>query len=156
MRLAAICFLALGLLLTAGAARARSVCPWVTQGSADTVLGGETTADVQVSESGEGFCSFTLDQAGTLSTLKVTVHKMADPPCPAGSQHLKGIGNDAAICTRRPSHDEVVERIISRVREKHFTVSISVNRKSAQPPEVGRHNEDGLKMIAEQVAGNLF
>jgi len=156
VRLAVIGLCAACFLLGAGQARATTVCPWMTQGSADTVLGGDTTATVQASESGEGFCSFTLDQAGTVSMLKVTVHKMADPPCPAGSAHLKGIGNEAAICTQRPSHDEVVERIVSRVREKHFTVSITINRKGPHAPEVGRHDEDSLKQIAEQVAGNLF
>jgi hypothetical protein len=156
MRLAAVCFGVLCFLVAAGPARSAALCPWVTQGSADTVLGGESVASVQVSESGEGVCSFTLDQGGTVSVLKVAVRKTLDSPCAAGSKQLKGIGNEAAICTRRPSHDEVVERIVSRVREKHFTVSISVSRKSAQQPEVGHHLEDGIKQIAETVAGNLF
>jgi hypothetical protein len=120
------------------------------------MLGGESTAVVQVAaESAEGFCSFTLEQGGSTYSLRVVVRKTADVPCPAGSAQLKGIGNEAALCKRRQSHDEVVERIVSRVREKHFTVSITIRRKSSQPPEVG-HYEDGLKQIAETVAGNLF
>lgn len=154
MRLPALCLFAVLFFAPVGT-HAANVCPWFSQGSADTVLGGDSKAVIQVSEAGEGFCSFTLHQAGTV-TLKVTVHTIPDPPCPAGSAQLKGIGNEAAICTRRPSHDEVIERIVSRVREKHFTVSINVQRKSTQPPEVGRHYEDGLKQLAEQVAGNLF
>jgi hypothetical protein len=153
MRWAALFFLALSLLSPRKSGA--GVCPWVTQGSADVVLGGDSAAAVQVSASGEGVCSFRLDQGGSASTLKVTVRKVAEGSCPAGSPELKGIGNEATICTVRRSRSEVVETIFSRVREMHFTVSITIRQKSSQPPEVG-HFEDGIKQIAEQVAGNLF
>ena len=154
MRSAALPFFALCLLMP-GRASAAKLCPWVTQGSADVVLGGDSTAVVGVSESGEGVCTFRLDQGGSTNTLRVAVGEAAEGSCPAGSPALAGIGNEATICTARRSHSEVVETIFSRVREKHFTVSITIRRKSSQPPEVG-HFEDAIKQIAEQVAGNLF
>jgi len=154
MRSAALPFLAL-CLLTPGGAQAAKVCPWVTQGSADVVLGGDSTAAVEISQSGQGVCSFRLDQGGSTNTLRVAVGRSAEGSCPAGSPALRGIGNEATMCTVRRSHSEVVETIFSRVREKHFTVSITIRRKSSQPPEVG-HFEDAIKQIAEQVAGNLF
>ena len=153
MRFAALSSLALFLVIPGKSGA--GVCPWVTQGSADEVLGGDSTAVVQVSASGEGVCSFRLDQGGSANTLKVTVRKATDGSCPAGSPELKGIGNEATICTVRRSRSEVIETIFSRVREKHFTVSITIRQKSSQPLEVG-HFEDGIKQIAEQVAGNLF
>jgi hypothetical protein len=154
MRFAALPFFALCLLAPSGASAAK-VCPWVTQGSVDAVLGGDSTAAVTVSPSGEGVCSFRLDQGGSTTTLRVTVGRAVEGSCPAGSPTLEGIGNEATVCTLRRSHSEVVETIFSRVREKHFTVSITIRRKSSQPPEVG-HFEDAMKQIAEQVAGNLF
>jgi len=144
MRSAALPFLAL-CLLTPGGAQAAKVCPWVTQGSADVVLGGDSTAAVEVSQSGQGVCSFRLDQGGSTNTLRVAVGRSAEGSCPAGSPALRGIGNEATMCTVRRSHSEVVETIFS----------ITIRRKSSQPPEVG-HFEDAIKQIAEQVAGNLF
>ena len=133
-------------------------CPWVTLGSAATALGGDPTSNVQLSEKakGEGSCTFSFADAASKQTLKVVVGKAAaQDPCPSGSAPLTGVGNGAIMCTLRHGSEEVVEMIVSRVRETHFTVSISIRRKGSRNASVG-HYEDGLKMIAEQVAGNLF
>ena len=133
-------------------------CPWVTLGSAATALGGDPTSNVQLSEKakGEGSCTFSFADAASKQTLKVVVGKAAaQDPCPSGSAPLVGVGNGAIMCTLRHGSEEVVEMIVSRVRETHFTVSISIRRKGSRNASVG-HYEDGLKMIAEQVAGNLF
>lgn len=133
-------------------------CPWVTLGSAATALGGDPTSNVQLSEKakGEGSCTFSFADAASKQTLKVVVGKAAGQnQCPSGSAPLTGVGNEAIMCTVRHGPEEVVEMIVSRVRETHFTVSISIRRKGSRNASVG-HYEDGLKMIAEQVAGNLF
>src|SRR5215469_3782108 len=98
MRFAALPFFALCLLVPSAASAAK-VCPWVTQGSADAVLGGDSTAAIAVSESGEGVCNFRLDQGGSTTTLRVTVGRAAEGACPAGSPALEGIGNEATLCT---------------------------------------------------------
>jgi hypothetical protein len=133
-------------------------CPWATLGSAATVLGGDPTSIVQLSEKakGEGSCTFSITDAVSKQTLRVVVGKAAaQNPCPSGSAPLAGVGNGAIMCTMRHGSEEVVEMIVSRVRATHFTVSISIRRKGSKNASVG-HYEDGLKMIAEQVAGNLF
>lgn len=132
-------------------------CPWVTVGSAATALGGDPTSVVQLSEKakGEGLCTFSFADAASKQMLKVVVGKAAQNPCPSGSTPLSGVGNEAIMCTIRHGSEEVVEIIVSRVRDTHFTISISIRRKGSKNASVG-HYEDGLKMVAEQVAGNLF
>lgn len=133
-------------------------CPWVTLGSAATALGGDPTSTVQLSAKakGEGSCTFSFADAVSKQTLKVVVGKAAaQNPCPSGSAPVKGIGNEAIMCTIRPGSEEVVELVVSRVRDTHFTISISIRRKGSKNASVG-HYEDSLKMVAEQVAGNLF
>jgi hypothetical protein len=133
-------------------------CPWATLGSAATALGEDPTSIVQLSEKikGEGSCTFSFADAVSKQTLRVVVGKAAaQNPCPSGSTPVSGVGNEAIMCTMRHGSEEVVEMIVSRVRETHFTVSISIRRKGSKNAAVG-HYEDGLKMIAEQVAGNLF
>jgi len=154
VRLAGLTVLAVLLFAPAGL-RAANVCPWTTQGSAATALGGDPVATVQVSESGEGFCSYSVSDSVSKNTLKIVVRKAALPQtCPAGSSELKGVGNEAVMCTIRRSA-EVVGLIASRVRAQHFTVTITLHRKGMPNPEFG-HYEDALKVIAEQVAGSLF
>ena len=139
--------------LLAPCVSAAANCPWVTPGSAVNWLGGPVSAVVRVSESGEGSCTFTR-QAGAKSILKIVVSKAALESCPAHSAKPQGIGNEAALCKLQPSPNEAVELLVSRVREFHFTVSLSMPRDES--PGGITHAEDAVKQIAEQVAGNLF
>ena len=127
MRVSALILFSLALLLPAKLVAANN-CPWFTKGSAETTLGGSVTTIVQVSESGEGSCTFTREQGAPKETLKIVVQKAPQASCPAGSSTLKGIGNEAVTCTVQRSKDESVEMIVSRVRELHFTVSMTIHK----------------------------
>ena len=154
-RIAMLTFLVL-VLLAPATVRAANNCPWLTQGSAETALGGKVSATVKVSNSGEGFCTFSR-QEGPKDTLKVVVQKAAVGSCPAGSPELKGIGNEAVLCAMRRSPNESVEMIVSRVRELHFTIRVTTHKKgNAAGDESPNRMESVLEQLAEQVAGNLF
>lgn len=154
MRTPAICSALFFGLLCASSLSAATSCPWLTQGSAATALGGPVTASVQVSDAGEGSCTFTR-QDRTQNSLKVVVQSAAQNPCPAESSKLKGIGNEAVLCKVQQSSSEWTEMVVSRVRELHFSVSLSLHGKNPQTGETGG-SQDVVKQIAEQVAGNLF
>jgi len=141
------------LLLCAGTSSAATTCPWLTQGSAATALGGTVTAAVQIAESGEGSCTFTR-QDGLKNVLKIVVSKASLESCPPESAKPKGIGNEAALCKVQHSPNEAVELLVSRVRDFYFTVSISVH--GDESPIGINHTEEAVKQIGEQVAGNLF
>jgi len=144
---------------TAAPSHASSGCPWLTEGSAARALGGEVSVTVKVSDSGEGACRFSR-QPGSPDALEILVSRATLPTCPADSTNLKGIGNDAATCRPHTSRAEAIEMISSRVRELHFTVTLTTRAqkaasKSADPQAADPQN-DALEQIAEQVAGNLY
>lgn len=150
----AICSALFFALLCASSSSAAPSCPWLTQGSVATALGGPVTASVQVSDSGEGACTFTR-QDRRQNSLKVVVQRTAQNSCPAESSKLKGIGNEAVLCKVQQSPNELIEMVASRVRELHFTVSLALHGGASQSSEIN-HAEDAVKQISEQVAGNLF
>jgi hypothetical protein len=130
-------------------ARSQTTCPWLTQGSASRVLGGDVSTKVSVSDTGEGSCRFLREQSSP-GTLKVLVSKSALASCPAESKELKGIGNQAAMCRVNG-----VEMVSGRVRDLHFTVTLT-SREQKSPVKLPDVQEDALEQIAEQIAGNLF
>ena len=158
MKMPALILFSIALLMPAKL-HAANICPWLTKGSAETALGGSVTAAVQVSDSGEGTCTFTREQASTKNgfkdVLKISVQKAPQPPCPAGSTKLTGIGNEAVRCTVRRSAEESVEMIVSRVRDLNFTISMASHIRSPKTTETNSE-DDRIEQIAEQVAGNLF
>lgn len=129
-------------------------CPWLTEGTAATALGGDVTATVNVSDSGEGVCKFSRE-ADSSDSLQIQVSKATLPTCPAGSLELKGIGNEAARCAPPGSHGHGIEMISSRVRDVNFNVTLAAHREKGAAKSDDPHNDE-LEQVAEAVAGNLY
>jgi len=129
-------------------------CPWLTEGSAARALGGKVSVTVKVSDTGEGLCKFSRQQESP-DALEILVSKATLPTCPAESTSLKGIGNEAATCRPHSSRTDSVEMISSRVRDRHFTVTLTA-RAQKTPTKPSDPQDDPLEQIAEQVAGNLY
>jgi hypothetical protein len=96
-----------------------------------------------------------LREQSSPGTLKVLVSKSALASCPAESKELKGIGNQAAMCRVPSAHSKGVEMVSGRVRDLHFTVTLT-SRGQKSPVKLPDAQEDALEQIAEQIAGNLF
>jgi len=156
------CYLALmiatGILFTPvnGTAQvaAPAVCPWLTQGMAARVLGGEVSVEAHVSDAGDGYCSFVRIADASVS-LKIEVSKSALPTCGADAIKLKGIGNEALRCTLPAAGDRTVQKIASRVRDRFFTLTMAQGKRAAAEQADDLQNDD-LEQAAESVAGNLF
>lgn len=155
--------LVFGFAALAPASRAATSCPWLTQGSAEAVLGGKVSAVVTLTpSSGEGVCTFSrAGQPPDLpDSLKIVVERRAVHWCPAGSPALKGIGNEAVTCTARPSATASTQIIVSRVRNLHFMVRLTTHTPAArkQPSDATEATTpvNPIEQVAEQVAGNLF
>jgi hypothetical protein len=101
---------------------------------------------------------------GGKRTLRITVEIAADPHarlaaieqgCGADAAPLKAIGNEALICAADDRKAGIGERVLGRVRDQVFTITIVSTLKN--DPILSR---DILKTriytAAEQVAGNLF
>jgi hypothetical protein len=129
-------------------------CPWLTSGSAAHTLGGEVSVTAKVTNTGEGSCSFSRQQSPP-DSLEVLVSRATLAVCPADSTGLKGIGNEALTCRLNGSRNEAVEMISSRVRDLHFTVTLTARGRKTTTKPADPH-DDALEQIAEQVAGNLY
>ncbi|HTY82867.1 MAG TPA: hypothetical protein VMB19_01545 [Silvibacterium sp.] len=132
----------------------RTGCPWLTEGSAAHALGGDVSVTADVSDMGEGICKFARKQ-GSTDFMEILVSKAGLPACPPGSVALKGIGNEALTCRHGESRGDSVEMINSRVRDFHFTVTLTVRGQKGSSKSDDPQN-DALEQVAEQIAGNLY
>jgi hypothetical protein len=148
-------FLLLSLaLLSACALRAEPVCPWLTQGSAAAMLGGDVSAVFKLTPPEQGSCAFTLQQGGATYSLEVVVESTPRSTCPPASPKLSGIGNEALSCRLQRSPNEAAEVISSRVRTLYFTVTLTIQG-TASPAIPLAKQRDIVERSAEQAAGNL-
>jgi hypothetical protein len=148
-------FLVSFVLLFTGALRAEPVCPWLTQGTAAAMLGGDVSAVIKLTPPGEGSCVFSLQQGAAMYSLEVIVESTPRTTCPPASPKLPGIGNEAVACRLQRSPNETVDMVSSRVRTLYFTVSLKIQG-AANPGIPLNKQRDIVERAAEQVAGNLF
>lgn len=130
-----------------------ATCPWLTAGTAARALGGEVAATVSVTSPAEGTCRFARrDDAMEFLEIRVSASPLTS--CPAGSTPLHGIGNEAERCRVAASHGIAEEMASGRVREIHFTVTMTGRgeRQAAKPT----NPDNNLARIADEVAGSLF
>lgn len=129
-------------------------CPWLTQGTAAKMLGGDVSVVLDVSDSGEGSCKFSREQ-GPSDTLEIVVKKADLPGCPTGSVALRAIGNEATMCRHAGPNGDVVQMVSSRVRDQHFLVTIT-SRGHEKVPKTQDPQDEPVARVSEQVAGSLF
>jgi hypothetical protein len=129
-------------------------CPWLTEGTAAKMLGGDVSVVLNVSDSGEGSCKFSRKQ-GPAETLEIVVKKADLPGCPTDSVALRGIGNEATMCRHAGPNGEVVQMVSSRVRDQHFLVTIT-SRTHEKAAKAQDPQDEPVARVSEQVAGSLF
>ena len=129
-------------------------CPWLTAGSAARALGGDVSVSVSTANNNDGSCKF-LRLQDSRDSLQIQVGKGSLTGCPGERKSLVGIGNEAAECRLPGSHGETVEMVISRVRDVHFNVILTIFRQEILPKSPNEA-EVPVEQIAEQVAGNLY
>jgi len=146
-------------------ARAKNDCAWLNEATASGFLGGDAVGEFTEAQAGQpAVCMFTRQEAGVRRTLRITVEVAADAhtrlsevqrTCGADATPIKAIGNEALVCSADERKGALGERVIGRVRDQIFTITISSSLKD--DPILTR---DALKSriytAAEQVAGNLF
>jgi hypothetical protein len=139
-------------------------CPWINEATARGILGGPVILTVKVSEQGDGFCEYSRQQGDVVHKLRISVHIMTDirkqfpsylAQCPPKSAPLRAIGNEAVICRIQGKGDEYAERVVGRVREQAFVVSVSSSAQDDPTMTQGMRREK-TNLMAEQVAGILF
>jgi hypothetical protein len=176
--------LAVFALLISASAHAANSCPWLTEATVGGLLGGDAvgtyTAGPAVTTSTSatitpdagptvrmdqpGTCVFTSKMGDGMRELTVTMEVSADAhaklasmmqACGASSQLLQAIGNEAAVCAMDAHKKSVSERVVGRVRNQIFTITIQTTVKD-DPVLNASSLMTRIYTASEQVAGNLF
>jgi hypothetical protein len=144
---------------------AKNNCPWINEATTGGLLGGTAVNEFTDATAGQAaVCKFTYDGPGVTRTLVVTVEVSADPKerlavvaqsCGPDAAPLQAIGNEAKVCTADIKKAGPGERVVGRVRDQVFTITLSSTMKNDS-----LLTRDELRSriytAAEQVAGNLF
>jgi hypothetical protein len=148
-------------LSAAAHAQPNAACPWLTEGTAAKVLGGEVTVTAQSSGNWDGSCRFTSGMGSSRQKIDIQIGKVNTHPCPQGSTIVSALGNEAMRCQVIGPQNEPAAIIAGRVRDAFFVVSmVNVPGALRDPPATGHppsvYGAAALEMIAGQVVGNLY
>lgn len=141
-------------------------CPWLNAATAGGLLGGKVSMEVTHPGMSDITCKFVLNAESAHAQLEIVVHTMATigdefpqilAGCGEASTPLKAIGNEAVGCTLSSGPDQATEEIVSRVRERAFTLKWTMP-KSIKDANAQTQDEirEKIRNVAEQVAGSLF
>jgi hypothetical protein len=149
------------LLAALATARAQTVCPWFTAGSAESVLGGEVRVTANSEGNWQGSCRFTRQAQSALQSIEIEIGKANPHACPEGSTKIKALGNESVQCRRASSHGDASYVVTGRVRDAYFVVTMTgvpdANEDPAADPRISdAYGASKIERVAEQVAGNLF
>lgn len=75
--------------------------------------------------------------------------------CAQTSEVLPAIGNEAHVCAAEHSKEAVAQRVIGRVRDQVFNISIGTSGKGESAVWMA-NMKTRIAITAEQVSGNLF
>ncbi|HLH01157.1 MAG TPA: hypothetical protein VKX25_00175 [Bryobacteraceae bacterium] len=140
-------FLSLWLLPAALFAADQNECPWINAATAAGIIG----APVQTKTAADR-CEFVAANPQYVLRVEVkTASSSSSDSCGPHAQTLSGIGNEAVACLEKKPGQRT-ERILGRVRDRSFVISLSTADNSASDASL----LSKAKSAAEQVAGNLF
>lgn len=157
-------FCLLVVLLAPVACFAQTKCPWMNEATAGGILGGEVTVGVKTNGPGDGVCEFSHQQGTEVHQLTISVELMTNIPkefptylakCPPKSATIRAVGNEAVECRIESNKSQYGERVIGRVREQAFVVTVSTTAKN-DPSMTQAMCREKADRVAEQVAGILF
>ena len=153
-------------------------CAWLNAATAGGLLGVEASVKIdpltehltpnQVSARQitgarpDAVCIF-VPQQGTADTrLEIAVHTMANisaefpaytAACGKDSISLRAVGNEAIECSTSDDKHHRVEKVVTRVRDRAFVLTWTIDGPDAKSPDVIREK---MRNLSEQVAGSLF
>lgn len=151
-------------LACSAAARAANNCPWLNEATASSILEGAATGEyVPATADKLATCTFTQTGADRVRQLIIVVEIAARPhdrmlalahDCEK-PEPMPSIGNEVVRCPARMRGGAHGERIIGRVRDQVFSITITT---TAKQDSVLSEHELSMRSTsaAEQVSGNLF
>jgi hypothetical protein len=155
------------------ATEGKETCPWINDQTAAGFLGGDVTSTVTFAikdradpnfsnvDKNDATCEFVRHQGSVVTTMRIEVETMAGPPSSfatyvarCGSQGIpvRAVGNEAVACELEGKKSAISEQIVSRARDRAFTVRITASAGSVDRELLRQKTRN----VAEQVAGFLF
>jgi hypothetical protein len=144
---------------------AKNNCPWINEATTGGLLGGTAVNEFTDATTGQAaVCKFTYDGPGVTRTLVITVEVVTAPKerlavvaktCGPDAVPLQAIGNEAQVCMADVRKAGPGERVVGRVRDQVFTITLSSTLKN-DPMLTRDELRTRIYTAAEQVAGNLF
>jgi hypothetical protein len=141
--------------------QATASCPWLSKGTAATLLGSDVTVTAHVEGTFAGTCRFVTQSADPIPSIQILVGATDGHPCPQSSTKLKALGNEAVQCRRADSPMQSSDVVAGRIRNVYFVVTMT-NVPNATTPEptdprlADAYGASPLERVAEQVVGNLY
>ncbi len=146
-------------------AHAANNCPWMSEATASSLLGGDAAVVyVAATERKPAVCTFTQQTSQGVRSLQLAVQVVGDPQarlaqaestCGTEPAPLHAIGNEAIFCRGEDGQGQRSEHAVGRVRDQLFSILIGTSVK-----DDAVLTRDALKAriytASEQVAGNLF
>jgi len=149
----------------AAMAHAENKCPWLNEATAGGLLGGDAVGAFTAAANNQpAVCTFMQKEGKDTRELMITVEVNPDAhtklngmmqACGASSQLLQAIGNEAAVCAMDSRKRAISERVVGRVRDQIFTITISSTVKDDMVLNASTLMTK-IYTASEQVAGNLF
>jgi hypothetical protein len=141
--------------ICASQSRAETACPWLTQGTAADLLGGDVSTAVQSTAPDAGSCRFSLHRGTTEYILEITVANTPGATCPPASPKVVGVGSEAFSCATRKSPAETSDMISGRVRAIYFSVRLT-GKGTPDAYMTPEKRSDIVEQVSEEVTGSLF
>jgi len=145
--------------------QAANYCAWINEATVSGLLGGEAVGVVTEAPAGQpAACAFIQQGERGKRSLRVTVEIARDaharlgaiaPACGTDAVPMRAIGNEALICTADEHKNQMGERVVGRVRDQVFTITIGTTLKN-DPILTRDELKSRIYTAAEQVSGNLF
>ena len=143
---------------------AQTKCPWLNEATARGILSGPVTVTVKLDDQGAGVCKFTRQHGSATQELRISVTFMTNiakqfpvylAQCPPKSAPLPATGNEAVVCAIHSKADQYAEKVVGRVRNQAFVVSVSSTIQD-DPSMTQAMRREKANLTAEMVAGILF
>jgi hypothetical protein len=146
-------------------AHAANNCPWINEATASGLIGADAVGSyTDATPTQPAVCTFVQSAPGITRTLRITVLQTPsyqtvlqaeDKTCAGAATPMIAIGNEAIACSADDRRKLSAERVVGRVRDQVFTITLSTTQK-----DDSILNRSELKAriatAAEQVSGNLF
>jgi hypothetical protein len=140
-------------------------CPWINETTASGLIGADAVGSFADATAAQpAVCNFVQSGPGVTRTLRITVMQTPhfqdlieaeNKTCIGMATHMIAIGNEAINCPADDRKKVIAERVVGRVRDQVFTITLSTTLKD---DTILTRDElkSRIATAAEQVSGNLF